>query len=50
MKLTERFAEIDKSVYRSEQRIDLLSDDAEQLLKQERLALKDEISAFLQSN
>ena len=47
-KLADQYAELDKSIYRAEQRIDVLSEEAEHSLKQERVALKDAISEFLQ--
>jgi uncharacterized protein YdcH (DUF465 family) len=45
--LCERFEEIDKKIARSESRIDLHSEESEEHMKKDRLALKDEIYKIL---
>jgi len=48
-KLFDRFQEIDRSILRSEQRIDLMSQEDEEKLRKERLQLKEEIYLMLKS-
>lgn len=45
--LTEKYSEVAKAVYRTEQRIDLMSLEDEEKLRMERMSLKDEIYSLL---
>ena len=46
-KLLEEYTELNKAVYRAEHRIDLLSEDAEELMRKERVHLKDKLYQML---
>lgn len=46
-RLYEEFVDICKAIYRSEQRIELLSSVDEEILRKKRLALKDELYSAL---
>ena len=46
-KLLEEYTELNKAVYRAEHRIDLLSGDAEEHMRKERVHLKDKIYKML---
>lgn len=48
-KLFEKFETVDKAIVRAEERIDLLSSEQENSLRQERLAVKDELYAMLKN-
>lgn len=45
----EKYTELNKQIYRAEQRIELLSEEVEEALKRERVVLKDELFAALQN-
>jgi hypothetical protein len=49
-KLLEKHTDLSRAVERAEQRIDLLSEEAEDLLRKERLVLKDEIYGMLKAH
>lgn len=49
-RLFERYQEIDKQITRSENRIELMSNEEEETLRKERLKLKDELYSMLTSN
>jgi uncharacterized protein YdcH (DUF465 family) len=46
-KLFEQYNDLNQAVYRAEQRIDLLSEEAEETLRKERVQLKDQLYAML---
>jgi uncharacterized protein YdcH (DUF465 family) len=46
-RLYEDYNELCKSIYRAEQRIDLVSEEAEEALRKDRVKLKDELYAIL---
>ncbi len=46
-KLLEEYTELNKAVYRAEHRIDLISGDAEELMRKERVHLKDKLYQIL---
>jgi uncharacterized protein YdcH (DUF465 family) len=46
-KLFEEYTELNKAVYRAEHRIDLLSEDAEEHMRRERVHLKDKLFKIL---
>lgn len=47
-KILEKWEEVDKQIARAESRIELMSEAEEELLRKQRLALKDEIYSMLQ--
>ena len=47
LKLFEQYHDLNKTIYRSETRIDLKTDDEEEQLRRERLKLKDELYSML---
>jgi uncharacterized protein YdcH (DUF465 family) len=46
----EKYQELDKAIYRSETRIDLLSNEQEEVLRKQRLKIKDELYQLLRVN
>jgi len=46
-RLYEEYGELSKAIYRSEQRIELLSEIDEEVLRKKRLALKDQLYSTL---
>lgn len=48
--LLEKWEEIDKKIARAESRIELMSEDEEEQLRKQRLALKDELYSMLRNS
>jgi uncharacterized protein YdcH (DUF465 family) len=46
--LFDKYHDLNKKIHRAELRIEILTEDEEELLKKERLALKDSLYAILQ--
>ena len=46
-KLYDNYGELCKAIYRAEQRIELISEEAEEALRKDRVKLKDELYAIL---
>jgi uncharacterized protein YdcH (DUF465 family) len=48
-RLFDEYNELNQAVYRAEQRIDALSDEAEEALRKQRLVLKDQLYTMLKA-
>ena len=46
-KLADRYHDLNKAVYRAQERLDVVTEDEEHKLRHERLKLKDEIARLL---